>query len=211
MHPLSDFSKFIGAGLSQVPRAIVNRQVLEAAIEFCEKTWGLKTVVSAAFEPTDIDAELNDSIDIDLTPAGDTVEPLALLSLVVNGDPKEVERLSLPENYEEFSQVAVSGRVYYDFPTSRTVRAWPMSFTSDVVIAAQVAFRPKETATELDDKLYDEWRRGILDGARSDLYDQPDANWYSERAARKFRRRFLSATAAAKRVPPESRVQFPNF
>jgi hypothetical protein len=211
MHPLSDFSKFIGAGLSQVPRAMVNRQVLEAAIEFCEKTWALKTVVSAAFEPTDIDDELNDSIDIDLTPAGDTVEPLALVSLVVNGASKEVERLSLPEHYSDFPKVAATGRVYYDFPTTRTVRVWPMSFSSDVVIAAQVAFRPKETATELDDKLYDEWRRGVLDGARADLYDQPDANWYSERAARMFRRKFLGATAEAKRVPPESRVQFPSF
>jgi hypothetical protein len=192
---------------------LVDRQVLETAIEFCEDTWAHKPWLSATIAPGDIDADLNNSVEIDLSALIDNtmIEPIALVSMIVDGSPAAFERLDMPIHYADFSSVATTGRYYYDFTDSMEIRIWPFSLYASATIAMQIAFKPRETATQLDDILFNDWRQGILDGARAEVYDQADAKWYNERKAMKYRTRFTAAKTAAKRLPQGSRVQIPNW
>lgn len=201
MIPLKDFRPDIALSVGNIYEPIMDRAIVGAAIEFCDKTWSWNDWLNPlAVTPNVSEYELDyDNVNmvlISLTEVyhdGKKVnpEPVANLNKYA-GDWRKLIALA-PECYHLSSPNFI--RVVPGFNDSATGQ---MTFRG--------AFKPHRKAKGLSDYLYNDYHDAIVNGALYRLHSQKGNSWYSPADSAEAKIEFNKAVNLAKIVTRKSRT-----
>lgn len=187
--PFSDLYPEIIPDVPQCPFPMVDRAILNAAIEFC------------AF---------SDVMQVDL-PDFDTVADQAVYDLIYDAandvtnlltarcETWEIYPISTTELGARGAFEAISGApVRYWHPTPDTIRLYPIPNDAYSINSIRAAIRPKPDATTIDDFLTTKYREAIAAGALARLLNRPNQPWTDKEAARDKKAEFEDAKGSAR-------------
>lgn len=182
--PLSDFLPQV---LTHVPGCIdllAKNAVLEAAIEFCERT----KVNDEALAAIDV---LADTGTYNLTAPAST-EIVEILSVKHDGESLDpTSRAALDADRPDWETDTDTPLAYFSDPGRTTVTLGPTP-DADLVggLVVRAAVRPARTATTIDDFLYNQHLQAIAHGALARLFAMAKKEWTSAAKSKEHRDAF---------------------
>lgn len=196
---MKEISAFVDRALVQVPKCpfpVAEIAVRDALNTFCEETWILKVGFPFEIAAADIDTDLNNSVDVDVS-FRDDVEPLALSNLYVGGIEVPARMMEVADHAENFESIfSYSNKVFF-FKDATTITIFPFQ-PDDYKLFLVVPFQFLETATEVDDQFWTRWRAGVVARSVSELKAQSGRAWYDQAGSDKAQRDYLGIRDRAK-------------
>jgi len=187
MTTIATFRTFIKPFCHQCPNAVLDEQILETLIEFCEDTLILE-LDATAIEPLEDTAEY--------TPAYSSGAYKAI----------RIVHALLGDGTDEDTVIDISSEWYLDknIGSEWTRRTTPVNFTnvfltmdgnirvfpipeSDLTddLRVKLAVKPVSTSTEVDDLIYEDHRQAIRAGVLSEILAHPGRIWTNPKDAEK--------------------------
>jgi hypothetical protein len=213
MAALSAFTPRIAALVDGCPDPTIEQAVLDACIEFCERTHILKQTLDAVtllagVRDVDIDLPAGykvvrtlkvwiDGSEVGAATEGQIESPLMVVDSISNVDPYT----GTPFCYSE----VLPG----------TIRLFPATIET-CTLNARVALKPARGSKTVDDLLFENWAEAISDGALLRLFAMPERFGDGKRAVyhdTRFRQALGQAKqeAVAGRTSPRLRVRPVSF
>jgi hypothetical protein len=159
---LSAFRPRVALRVSGAPDPLIDRVVLDACIEFCDRTLIVKRTLDAV-------STVADQKVYDLE--GDTQQSVVQVMRAWVGTR---ELLPLSEDDAPPPSDTSTGQPRYfseDEPGTMTLYPTPDSASYSLVVRS--AMRPTRDATQVADVLYEDWVEAITDGALMRIYGMP--------------------------------------
>jgi len=191
--PLSDFLPQVLPSVLHCPQLLARNAVLEAAIEFCERTWvdqyDVPAISSIALTPSYV-----------LAPRTNT-EIVEVIDVRYDGkhiDPTSRAELDLANPDIEWQAETGEVKAYIVDPPYSTIRL--VDAPADAItdgLKVRVALRPTHTATAVEDLLYFKHLQAIAAGAKAILYGMPDKPWTRVARQKEERDNFDTAVGTA--------------
>lgn len=177
--------------LAMAPDPLLEREVRNAAIVFCERSY----IYQRDLDPITLAANVP---EYDLSPPSGTVVA-DILSAKVDGEPIEAKgRDELDGLIQKWETDKGTPRYYFQ-STLRMVRVVPMpSSMKTNGLTLFVALKPTKASTGIDTAIYEEYVEEIAAGALSTLFMMKDVPWTSAAKASDFRDKFEKGIDAAK-------------
>lgn len=213
---ISEFKNLVAVDVLPCPDPIVNREVVSMLLEFCKKSELLVREFELTIDSNDIDSDLQDSIDFDLSLYATNLRPVSIRELMVDTTEYIPEKRNLQGTLTNWAYIKQAGVKYYWIPANHLIRLFDMA-TTDTTLYMKAAFKPLRTATQVDDFLFEDWSEAIVAGAKWKILSMPGKEWTDARAAEHYRREWRKALAAAKVVsvkngtPGDQRMNYQSF
>lgn len=197
---INDFVDNVRPDVYRCPDPAIENAVRDAIVEFCHKTWILQR--EFVYNSTVIDAydELSDAPYLEFDGVRPTVPDVAMRPVVVLGVfvTKSEDEDYVPLTLMDKRYVARRPYAYWESQTTTglptnyfavatdAIRVYPVP-SIDYYLTLRVAFKPKKTATEFDENLYDDWLEEISSGAKCRLFEAMNQPW-TDRAVSVYER-----------------------
>lgn len=210
MVSLSMFTPFIAFRVLGCPDPAIERCVLDACIEFCERS----TTLRVTLDPVTINAD-DSQIQLDDTA---TTRIVRVVRAWIDGTeilPTSEQDADHPLGYVD----SVSGvSAYTGRPRTFVddgpglIRLWPRP-DKQYQLTARCVVKPSRSATQVDSQLFDDHADAVVDGALARLFEVPGP-WFDARMSKMHRDRFdeacnngrvmstIGATSAELRIAP---------
>ena len=173
MAALSSFLPLIAPFVPGAPDVAMENAALQGAIEFCERTLTLQRKLASV-------ATVIDQANYTLVQAGEVVHKL--LGVKLGGKP-----LRLPTqtalDAEDTPTMSVIAPTDALLVAPMTLQLYPPPSAASLSIIVRAAMRPSQTATTVDDGLFERHARTIADFACYWLMVQPETAYYNKGAA----------------------------
>lgn len=195
---LETFREYIQEDVAQCPQAVVTKKIREVLVDFCEQTRILRQAA--------------DAIDL----AVSTAE----YSITFTGDylPIEIDKAYLGDGSTDDDEITVTSRRLLDttvwnwqnittdskisaclLTESGAARVYPIPSSApedDLYLTCFV--KPTWTATEVEDRLYNDWLPVIRDGVLGELMKQKGRPWADLEMASYYANKYFKGRADAK-------------
>jgi hypothetical protein len=196
---ISEFKKLVSPDVLPCPDPIVNREVVSTLLEFCKKTYQLTREFELDIDTDDIDSDLQDSIDLDISEHADNLRPVALVELMVDTTEYIPHKRDIRTTVTNFSSLKDDNYKYYWIPENYLIRLFDMG-TANEKIWMKLALKPLRSATEVDDHIFEDWSEAIVAGAKFKLLSMPGKDWSDSEGARYYRSEWRKYLSQAKKA-----------
>lgn len=205
MKNLSEFTKYIAPDVPGCPSVLIERELLNAAQEFCQDTWILNADATATITTDDIDTTNNNSVDVNISGTddgtavfpitfpitfggtADRYRPFALDGFTIDGVKKD---LTYWQNVVHNQYLPDTSVKYFYFKSDGIITFFP--FSTGCEIWVKYIYKPLKSVTQLDDMLFEDYLDPILSNIKSRLFNMPMKTWTNPGAAQleysKYRR-----------------------
>jgi len=184
---LTEFRKFVAPDVMPCPEPIIDRELLAAAQKYCELTHALRVNHTADISGlTATDAYL-DSVDIDLSTPCAGLRIVTVLKFNLDGYPWIPEELLLfstsdiPDDVWE--SMKEDGKMYFQITADTTLRVYERTPASETYLYMELACKPNNSQTSVNDKLYYDHRDGICALARYRILNMANKEWSDREGA----------------------------
>lgn len=177
---LSLFEPFVSTDIYGVPSPTLQFFLRQAAIKFCTDTHVINKMLSISVESSDIDTDLHDSVDLDISEYSASMQPITLMRLNINGRDWDVHYSDIQTTISDAENVLGASVKYFTFPDDNTIRIFGMEACD---LTVQVALKPTQTATTVEDKLFNDWIDPIVADAKARLFALSNKSWSDLTAA----------------------------
>jgi hypothetical protein len=193
MAALTDFHPFIAPYVDGAPTLVINRALVAALTEFCQKVEPWRVTHSAAAV---LDA--NNQYDLSAAlPAG------TMVARVVSCKWGDV-MLDPSESVSDFSTTAGTP-IEFGMSDTAELGLNPPAITADDLVAV-IAVKPMPTCTVVDDLLLHDWSEQVAHGALYRLMAQPEKKWSDPNTASFHKQEFESAMVQGARTIRNGRL-----
>lgn len=173
MAALSSFLPLIAPFVPGAPDVAMENAALQGAIEFCERTLTLQRKLAA------VDTVI-DQANYTLVQSGEVVHKL--LAVKLNGKPLRLPTQTTLDG-EDDATMSVIAPTDALLVAPMTLQLDPPPSVADLEIVVRAAMRPSQTATAVDDGLFERHARSIADFACYWLMVQPETTHYNKGGA----------------------------
>jgi hypothetical protein len=196
---LSEFKKLIAPDVYPCPDPFVERELLSALIEFCRKTNIIVREFNLEIDSTDIDSDLQDSIDFDIAEfADDTIRPVQILDLMVDTTYLEPKLKNIQSTITNWETIKENNVQYFWWVNNTNLRLFDIdSDASNLYL--KVSYAPVRTATTVEDEIFNEWSEAIVAGTKHKLMSMPGKEWTDAGAAQFYLSEWRKYLSQAKR------------
>jgi hypothetical protein len=199
---ISEFKKLVAPDILPCPDPIVNREVVSIIMDFCKKTNILTRDFELDVDSDNIDDEMQNSIDFDISGYAHDLRPTTLLRLLVNSDEYIPYKRNIQNTIENFDSTHVENweghYKYFWIPENDIIRLFDMS-SDDSYVWMKVALKPLRTATKVPEFLFEDWSEAIVAGTKWKILSMPGKDWSDPRAAAFYRSEWRKYLSQAKR------------
>lgn len=179
------FKKYIAPDVMPCPDPIIERELIGTIIDFCKLTHVVTKDFNVELDYNDIDADYQDSIDIDLNEYFTNYRPVSVIRINIDGVdyvPKYKEILNDIDAWE--TSVEEDGVKFFYFMSNSTMRIYDMA-TSDSNMYLRMSLKPERDITEVEDEnLYEDHLETIIAGVKDRILKMPGKPWTNQTAAR---------------------------
>jgi len=191
---LEDFSPYVSELVPECPGFIIEKAVLDAVIEFCQKSYRLN------YECDPIDLDEGESLCQVSATGGNSV--VGFFDVRYDGD--VLDCLSVKEmagRYGNKWKTRTGYPVAYLQENTDTIRIYPIPDKDyPESITARVAMSPSRKATRVDNLFIDFYLEAIKHGAAFRLLMQEGKTWYNPALSDRLRNPFYDALYSARNI-----------
>lgn len=191
MTTFETFRLYMQVDVFKCPKAIVIKEIRNACIEFCDRTWILET------DADDISV-LDDTKEYTLAFDGALYTPVSIQKAFMDETQLTVTSKRVLDQTEPGWEILTAKAITSCFLTIQNkLRVYPIPTEDqdDDIDTLKVIVKPTLAAVEIDDFIYDEYLDVITWGALAELQDIPDKPWSDPKKAAKNRAKFSMAIA----------------
>lgn len=198
MKSIDDFLPWVTPSVIGAPEPMIKQYVLDACIDFCERTTLVQTVETQDVVAGTAEYEV-------FTPSQQRL--VRVVSAFYNDTPllpisvDEVRRGSAARAAVDALVASTDGAPSYFYqttPTSEMVYLWPKpSVAADEGLAVRAAFAPLRTARQVEDVLVEKYARVIALGALARLLSVPAQTFANDALSKTYETKYLAECAAA--------------
>jgi hypothetical protein len=195
--PLQQFERFVTAKIGGAPLPAVENAILDAAIEFCDRTYIISEIVgpytiNPGPDPIEIESERGlDVASVRRVWIAGRTQTLSALSA------QQVEEI-YPEGWYDKSCSSVNELVGWSHIESAGLRLVPyLTVTIPSALTMRVAYKPSRDARELPDLLLSRYPEQIAAGALARLHEQADTEYAKPERVKAYRAEFDAAIMEA--------------
>lgn len=180
---ISSFSNWVARDIPKCPRTIIDSEVVEAIIAFCEETYIMNESFQVSVLSTDINTALNDSVSIDISSiVSTTMRPHAFMKFQIDGADWYTKEQKTATDLTYLEQIQYSQTKFFEFTSNTTILMYPLDAT-DQTLFMQIALKYLSTITQVEDYFYDDYRRAIVAKAKAEVFKMPDKPWSDKNKA----------------------------
>lgn len=190
MKSLKLFERFVTARIGGVPQPAVENALLDAAIEFCDRTCVVSEIVgpytiNPGSDPITIDADRGlDVASVRRVWIAGRTRPLDPLSA------QQIEEI-YPEGWYDKSCASVTDLVGWAQVESAGLRLVPyLTVSVPSALTMRVAYKPSRDARELPDILLSRYPEQIASGALARLHEHADTTYANPERVKAYRAEF---------------------
>lgn len=189
MASLRDFERHVAPYVASAPVPAIEDAVLDASIELCTRARVLRRIGSGI-------SIRAGRFEYELDPPEQDTQIVRIMAVWLAGRPlhavtrPEVDAL-YPRGWVSLTTGSLAGVVTAHAPTPSTLRLVPApAVNAPGALILDLAYAPTRTATEVPDRLLDQYAEQIADGAIARLHEQPNASYADASRAGTYRARF---------------------
>jgi hypothetical protein len=194
---ISEFKNLVAPDVLPCPDPMVNREVVSVLLDFCKKTNLLQRDFEEEIDSDEVDPELQDSIDFDISEYSNDLRPVTVLEIMVDGTAYVPFARNMRSTHTKFSTANDERLKYFWIPNDHTIRVFALT-GNESNIWFNISVKPLRDATEVDDFLFEDWSEAIVAGAKWKLLSQPSKEWSDLRAAEYYRKEYRKYLSQAK-------------
>ncbi|MHC4757103.1 MAG: hypothetical protein ACYTE8_00440 [Planctomycetota bacterium] len=203
---ISEIKYLVKPDVLSCPDPIVNREVLSTILEFCKKTNILQREFQLDIDSNDIDTDIQNCIDFDISEHCRDLRPVACLSFLIDSTKFIPFKRNLRNTITSYDYVggavdnshAIDDRFkYYWVPNNHTLRIFDMS-SSDSKLYVKLSLKPLRTATTIDTDIFEDWSEALVAGAKWKLLKMPGEEWSDRASAQDYKRDWRKYLSQAK-------------
>lgn len=206
MKDLSSFMSRILPHVTGCPDVLAEEALLDTAIEFCEKT----LIIQKTLDPMSARRGASE-YELDAPSDQEVILPVSVwfktrkLVAVPADNVWNVQAFNLRVPGTD----AVEGEpTAYFWVANRTIGVYPVpEETHSAAITVRAALKPKRTATQLEDALFDDWIDPMVTGTLARLHAMKDQAWSSADRALLRSREFRASVQRARMEGSVGRVR----
>jgi len=180
------FKKYITPDVMPCPDVIIERELIGTIIDFCKLTHVITKDFNVELDEDDIDADIQDSVDIDMSEYFTDYRPVSVIRMNIDGVdyiPRYKEVLNTIDAWD--SSVSSGSSKYFFFVNNSTVRLYDMS-AGDSNLYMRIAIKPIRDISEVEDEfLYEDHVETIAAGVRQRILGMPGKAWSDLNASRR--------------------------
>lgn len=184
MARFGDFLHLVAPFAPGVPDPVAERAILDGAVRFCRESRALRMELDPILV-------MPNFREYDVEPDG--VEPLEILAAQFAG--RNLQAASLEQAKREIADKPGPPVAWYQV-SPRLVRLFPTPNENGLLHLYAIA-EPRANATQLDDRIYREWRHGVAAAALSHLLITPNQPYSNPQLASMYEGRFADEVARA--------------
>jgi hypothetical protein len=190
------------------PEPIVNREVLTVILDFCKKTNILQREFELSVDYNDIDTDIQNCIDFDISEHSRNLRPVTLLEMMIDGVKYIPYKRNIRNTLTDFESITgAAGTVlssderfkYFWTPNNHTIRVFEMD-SGMSTIYFKMSVKPLRTATTIDTDLFEDWSEALVSGAKERILKQPGKAWSDPAAAKDYKRDYRKYLSQAKQA-----------
>lgn len=194
---ITEFKNLVAPDVMPCPEPIVNREVMSTILDFCKKSNVLQREFELTVYSDDIDSDLQDSIDFDVSEYAGNLRPVAVLELMVDTTAYIPRKRDIRNTLTNFTYVKDDNYKYFWIPNNYTIRLFDMA-TGDSNVWMRISLKPLRTVTEVDDFLFEDWSEAIVAGAKWKILSMPGKDWTDQNTAQYYRSEWKKYLSQAK-------------
>jgi hypothetical protein len=194
---ITEFKKLVAPDVLPCPDPMVNREVLSIMLEFCKKTNILQRDFELEVDSDEIDTDLQDSIDFDISEWSNDLRPVAVLEIQIDGTSFLPVSRNIRNTHTDFDGSNDARVRYFWIPNDHTIRVFDLNANLSR-IWLNISVKPLRNATEVDDTLLEDWSEAIVAGAKWKLLSAPGKEWSDPVAGEFYRREYRKYLSQAK-------------
>jgi hypothetical protein len=189
---ITSFTKYVESDLLPCPKPIIEREISNTIIEFCEKTRLLTKVFLIELDKETvpltrdytITTTTQDSVDISLSSLFTGVRIVAVDSLNLDGQDKTPKHIEIVNTIPDEVWDAMVGEndLGYFIKSNTEIRFYDVE-TSDSELSIGLVVAPTRAATTVDDILFERWLEAIAAGTRWKVLSMPGKEWTDKNTA----------------------------
>lgn len=197
MKTLDDFAAYARADVAACPKAEIKKKVREVLIDFCEQT----RILRIDADPITLSADTGEyaisftadylPIEIDAAFVGD--------GSIKDNEIAVISRRLLSTTVWSWQKMTTDGRISGVFLTEDCkARVYPIPTSPADNLYLTCFVKPSRSATEIEDRVYNDWLPVIKDGVLGELMLQPGRPWTAPELGTFHRNEYANGRAEAK-------------
>jgi len=179
---LTEFEKLVAIDVLGCPSELLTYQTRQAVIEFCSKSHALNIDLNFTISSGDIQSSINDYVDFDFSSYLSSERPVTVLRLNIDGSDWNVFRKNIAVDVTYLDDIKAEKTKYFDFIDDTTLRVFDID-SNNTEFYFQIALKPTQAATSVNDDLHEDWVEPIVAGAKYRLLSMPNKPWMDLKAA----------------------------
>jgi len=190
------------------PEPIVNREVLTVILDFCKKTNILQREFELSIDEGDIDTDIQNCIDFDISEHSRNLRPVVLLEMMIDGVLYVPFKRNIRNTLTNFEHITGAAGTpvhsdtrfkYYWTPNNHTIRVYEMDANMSTIYF-KMSVKPLRDATVIDTDLFEDWSEALVAGAKERILKQPGKVWTDLEASFIYKREYRKYTSQAKKA-----------
>ena len=203
---ISELKQLVKPDVLSCPDPIINREILSVLLDFCKKTNILQREFELDIDSGDIDTDIQNCIDFDISEYSRDLRPVTILEIMIDGVKYVPYKRNIRNTLTDFesidtgagSIVSMDGRFkYFWVPNNHTIRVFDMT-SSMSKIYFKMSVKPLRTATTVDTDLFEDWSEALVAGAKFRILKMPGQVWTDGPSAGDYRREYRKYLSQAK-------------
>jgi hypothetical protein len=204
---ISEIKQLVLPDVLSCPDPIVQREVLTVILDFCKKTNILQREFELEVDSDDIDEDIQDCIDFDISAYAHDLRPVSILSMIIDTAVYIPFKRNIRNTITNFGATETPVGSYssddtrfknYWVPNSHTIRVFNMD-AGMTNIYFNMSAKPLRSATTIDSALFEDWSEALVSGAKYRILAMPGKDWSDAQAAIDYKRDYRKYLSQAKR------------
>jgi hypothetical protein len=194
---ITEFKNLIAPDVLPCPDPIVQRELMSVILDFCRNTNILQRDFELEIDADEIDEDLQDSIDFDISEWSNDLRPTSVLEIVIDTTPFVPSARNIRNTHTQFAALNDERKIYFWIPDDHTVRVFNLNSNLSR-IWMNIAVKPLRDSIEVDDELFEDWSEPIVAGTKYNIMSMPGKDWTDFKAADVYNRRYRRGMSRAK-------------
>jgi len=196
MIDLNVFEKDVLVEAIGCPITIVKQAIVETIIEFAEGTWIFNRAFNQILTSTDINTDINDYVDFNVTEYVIDKNPIAIPEFRINGEEWVLKYMLLENETNYIEYLRENNQKLFSFPDPSTLRIHELESLQEIFL--RIVYKPVYGITEINEEIYYDWYGPIIAGAKVKLQLMPNQPWTNREMAAYYLGQFKSGMSKAK-------------
>lgn len=205
---ISEIKQLVKPDVLSCPDPIVNREVLTVLLDFCRKTNILQREFELEIDSGDIDTDIQDCIDFDISEHSRDLRPVTILEMMIDGVKYVPYKRNVRNTLTDWDQTSTgAGSLVYNdrrfryfwVPNNHTIRVFDMDDEMSTIYF-KMSVKPLRDATTIDTDIFEDWSEALVAGAKYRILKMPGKVWTDGPAASDYQREYRKYLSQAKQA-----------